>query len=98
MHAGATGLETLQNLRPFGRLQEQAHGKAADHHDGDQDGHTGRLQVEAVAVEDHADDRTEHDQRNQPGKDRIDDTFLDIDRFGSRHVYTFATSGRPSRP
>jgi len=98
MHAGATALEALQNLHALGGLQEQAEGKAPGHHDGDQDGHARRFQVEAVAVEDHADDRTEHDQRNQPGKDRIDDTFLDIDRFGSRHVYTFATSGRPSRP
>ncbi len=98
MHPRTTGLEALQNLQALGGLQEEAQGKAPGHHNSDQQADAGRFQVEAVAVEDHADDRTEHDQGNQPGEDRIDHTFLDIDGFGSRHVYTFATSGRPSRP
>ena len=98
VHAGATALEPLQDLHALGGLQEQAQGKAPGHDDGDQHGNPRRFQVEAVAVEHHADNRAEHDQRNQPREHRIDDTFLDINGFGSRHVYTFATSGRPSRP
>ena len=87
MHAGTGALESVEDLQALGRLQEQAEGKTPGHDDGNDPRHARRFEVEAVAVEDHADNRPEHDQRNQAGKNRLDQTFFDIDGFfsGCRH-------------
>nr|GFD11336.1 hypothetical protein [Tanacetum cinerariifolium] len=62
----------------------------------DQCGNTTRLHVEAVAVEHDADDRAKHDERQEAGNDRVDQTLFDIDGFDrSRHGYTFATRDDP---
>ncbi len=104
MHPGVGAFEALGNTYAFGRLQKQADQKAPDHDHGHQPGHAGGLQVEAVAIEHYPDDGTEHDQRQQPRNHGIYQAFLDFNRFDDRssnrsgHTYTFATSGRPSRP
>ncbi len=104
MHARVGAFEALGNTQASGRLQKQTDQKATDHDHAHQPRHAGRLQVEAVAIEHDPDNGAEHDQRKQPGDHGIDQTFLDVDRFGNRnsnrngHTYTFATSGRPSRP
>ncbi|MOA47738.1 hypothetical protein D3C78_1704040 [compost metagenome] len=62
-------------------MQEQAEGKAADHDNADDPGHPGRFEVEAVTLEHDADNRTENDQGNQAGKNRLNQAFFDIDGF-----------------
>ncbi|MNG94725.1 hypothetical protein D3C79_537410 [compost metagenome] len=100
VHPGAAALEALEDRLALGCLQEQAEQETPGHDPGHQPGNAGGFKVEAVAVEHHADDGPEHDQGNQPGENRIDQAALDIECscIGSRHTYTFATSGRPSRP
>ncbi|MNN20809.1 hypothetical protein D3C81_1341050 [compost metagenome] len=100
VHAGAAALEALEDRLALGCLQEQAEQETPGHDPGHQPGNAGGFKVEAVAVEHHADDGPEYDQGNQPGENRIDQAALDIECscIGSRHTYTFATSGRPSRP
>ncbi|MDT4874545.1 hypothetical protein FQZ97_1098520 [compost metagenome] len=101
MDTGGGGFEALHQHFSTGCLQVEAEGEAAGHDDGDHRADALELQVEAVAVQHHADDGAEHDQRQQAGEDRIQQALLDIDGFacdGSGHAYTFATCGRPSRP
>ena len=83
MHAGTGALESFENAQALGGLQEQAEGKTASHDDGDDPRHAGRFEVEAVAVEYHADNRPEHDQGNQTGENRLNQAFFDINGFCS---------------
>ncbi len=71
MDPGAGTFKAFKNSQALGGLQEQAQGKAAGHDDGDNPCHPGRFQVEAVAVEDYADNRAEHNQGHQTGKNRV---------------------------
>jgi hypothetical protein len=41
------------------------------------------LQVEAIAVEDNADNRTKHDERYKAGKNRVNQASFDINGFFS---------------
>ncbi|MNQ90106.1 hypothetical protein D3C85_1054340 [compost metagenome] len=101
MDAGAGALEALHQQLAAGGLRVEAQGEAAEHDDADHRTDPLELQVEAVAVEDHADDGAEHDQRQQAGEHRVQQALLDIDGIACDcrgHAYTFATCGRPSRP
>ncbi|MCY1509206.1 hypothetical protein D9M68_435390 [compost metagenome] len=82
--AGVGRLEALQDRHAGFRLQEQAEQEAPRHHRADQPGQAHGLQVEAVAVEDHADDRAEHDQRDQPGEHGIQQDLFHVEAPGRR--------------
>ncbi|MNV20745.1 hypothetical protein D3C71_1116650 [compost metagenome] len=83
MDPGPGGFKTLEDSQALGGLQEQAKGKTAGHDDGDNPGHPGRFQVEAVAVEDYADNRAEHNQGHQAGKNRVNQASFEINGFFS---------------
>jgi hypothetical protein len=102
VNAGTRAFESLARIgHALGCLQEQAHGQSDRPRPRRPARPTGRLHVEAVAIEHDADDRPEHDQRQQPGKTiastrlfLISMVFLVVEDI----AYTFATRGRPSRP
>lgn len=77
--AAASPLEALQHGAPAAGLQVEAEQEAPGHHDRDDPADPLVMQVEAVAVEDHADDGAEHHQGDQPGEHGIEDALLEID-------------------
>ncbi|MNR40681.1 hypothetical protein D3C85_1589930 [compost metagenome] len=83
MHPGASAFKTFEDSQALGGLQEHAQGKATGHDDGDNPRHPGGFQVEAIAIENDADNRPEHNQGNEAGKNRVNQTFFDINGFFS---------------
>ncbi|MNE90850.1 hypothetical protein D3C80_1883980 [compost metagenome] len=83
MNAGTGGFKTFEDSQAFGGLQKQAQGKTPGHDDGNDPCHPRSFQVEAVAIEHNADNRPEHDQGNETGKNRVNQAFFDINGFFS---------------
>ncbi|VVO39503.1 hypothetical protein PS712_06094 [Pseudomonas fluorescens] len=83
MNPGTGGFKTFEDSQALGGLQEQAQGKTTGHDDGDNPCHPGRFQVEAIAIENDADNRPEHNQGNEAGKNRVNQTFFEINGFFS---------------
>ncbi|MCY1234695.1 hypothetical protein D9M72_472830 [compost metagenome] len=101
VHAGAGAVEALHQHFAARRLQVEAEQEAAEHDDSHHHANALELQVETVAIEHHAHDGAEDDEREQTGDDGVDQALLDIQGFpgnGRSHDYTLATCGRPSRP
>ena len=83
MYPGAGAFKTLENFQAPASLQEGAVGKTTGHDNGDDPGHSRGFQIEAITIEHDADNRTEHDQGNQAGQNRLNQAFFDIDGFCS---------------
>ncbi|MNP29441.1 hypothetical protein D3C76_1224670 [compost metagenome] len=80
--AGVGGLEALDNCHAGFRLQEQAEQEAPPHHRADDPDQPIAVQVEAVAVEHNSNDRAEHDQRDQPGEDGVQQDLFHVEAPG----------------
>ncbi|MNC62543.1 hypothetical protein D3C75_1125720 [compost metagenome] len=100
MHSSATAFEPLRHSDTAGRLHQKADKEASDHDRSHNPGNTTGFQFETVALQNNADDWAEYNQGEQPCEYCINQTFFDYVWFifSDRHSYTFATSGRPSRP
>ncbi|MCY1464555.1 hypothetical protein D9M71_825940 [compost metagenome] len=80
--AGVGGFEAFEDGDAGLGLQEQAEQEAPRHHRADDPDQAVDVQVEAVAIEHHADDRAEHDQRDQSGKDGIQQDLFHVEAPG----------------
>ncbi|MNP10773.1 hypothetical protein D3C76_1029340 [compost metagenome] len=83
MNSGTGAFKAFEDAQTLGGLQEHAQGKATGHDDSDDPRHASGFQVESVAFEDNADNRPEHDQGDEAGKNRVNQTFFEINGFFS---------------
>ncbi|MCY1416638.1 hypothetical protein D3C76_1544080 [compost metagenome] len=83
MHPGACRFKAFEDFQALGCLQEHAQGKTSGHDDRHDPRHPGGFQVEAIAIENDTDNRPEHNQGNETGKNRVNQAFFDIDCFMS---------------